>query len=192
MRDRTPPVRGEREAHLSAHLIAADPTRTGHSLLATAKLLLDRGADANAGFLWRGIVPPFTALTGALGGGEQDEPSHPAHDGGLRLELVELLLGAGADPNDGQGLYNKARGDHDDPEYLALLLDHGLGSDCGGPWYERQRHLIPELIAQGFDINAQVGGSGTTALHSAAVDDDLDLARTLIVLGADPTIVDDG
>jgi hypothetical protein len=30
--------------------------------LATARVLLDHGADPNAGFLWEGLSPPFTAL----------------------------------------------------------------------------------------------------------------------------------
>src|SRR5262249_30894110 len=38
--------------------------------LDVARLLVEHGADPNAGFLWRGNVPPFTALTGAFGGGE--------------------------------------------------------------------------------------------------------------------------
>jgi hypothetical protein len=41
-----------------------------HSTLEVARLLLAAGADPNAGFLWRGNVPPFTALTGAFGEGE--------------------------------------------------------------------------------------------------------------------------
>ena len=34
------------------------------------RLLLASGADPNAGFLWEGYPPPFTALTGVFGGGE--------------------------------------------------------------------------------------------------------------------------
>lgn len=73
-----------------------------HSTLRTARLLLDTGADPNVGFLWRGLVPPFTALTGAFGCGEADQPPHPAES-----ELARALLEAGADPNDGQTLYKQ-------------------------------------------------------------------------------------
>ncbi len=46
--------------------------------LATARGLLDAGADPGAGYLWEGLVPPFTALTGVFGAGEGDAPSHAA------------------------------------------------------------------------------------------------------------------
>jgi len=42
--------------------------------LVTARALLEHGADPNAGYLWHGLPSPFTALTGALGGGVQEEP----------------------------------------------------------------------------------------------------------------------
>src|ERR687893_255169 len=76
----------------------------GRSSLACARLLLEAGADPNAGFLWEGLAPPFTALTGAFGGGE-DRANQPSHQ--HAVALAELLLRAGADPNDGQTLYNR-------------------------------------------------------------------------------------
>ena len=45
------------------------------STLDVARLLLERGADPNAGFLWQGNLPPFTALTGAFGEGEGERAS---------------------------------------------------------------------------------------------------------------------
>jgi ankyrin repeat protein len=50
--------------------------------------------------------------------------------------------------------------------------------------------MIPALIDLGLDIDARSGGSGTTALHHAASTNDLELAKTLIGLGADPDITD--
>jgi hypothetical protein len=100
----------------------------------TARSLLDAGADPNAGFLWDGLTSPFTALTGAFGGGEGDQPRHRA-----ALELARLLLEAGADPNDAQTLYNRGLGGSwsDDTEHLELLLEFGLGGGDGGPWKTR-------------------------------------------------------
>jgi ankyrin repeat protein len=101
--------------------------------LATAQLLLDAGADPNAGYLWLGLPTPFTVLTLCFGEGEAGparQPRHPASE-----ELAALLLSQGADPNDAQTLYNRmfAR----DDGHLRMLLEHGLGQGPGGPWHRR-------------------------------------------------------
>jgi ankyrin repeat protein len=117
-----------------------------HSTLEVARLLLSRGGDPNAGFLWRGLVPPFTALTGAFGEGE-DGNNHPPHQ--QAVALARLLLEAGADPNDGQTLYNRQWSRSN--EHLELLLAHGLGRGAGGPWFRRlgERMAPPrELLAE--------------------------------------------
>jgi hypothetical protein len=108
--------------------------------VATARALLDRGADPNAGYLWEGLVPPFTALTGAIGGGERGEPPHARW-----RELAELLLAADADANDHQAMYNRGPGDRpsDDIEVLELLYAHGLGSGDGGVWARRLGDSLP-------------------------------------------------
>ncbi len=103
----------------------------GGGSLAVARLLLSRGADPNAGFLFDAHYA-FTALTGAFGRGEDwhNQPPHPACDA-----LARALLEAGADPNDSQALYN--RHFHDDDAHLELLFAYGLGTDKGGPWLTR-------------------------------------------------------
>lgn len=102
--------------------------------LDSARVLLTHGADPNAGFLWDGLTSPFTALTGVFGGGESDQPPHPA--GPL---LARLLLEAGADANDAQSLYNRGLGGswQDDTEHLELLVEFGLGRGDGGVWKAR-------------------------------------------------------
>lgn len=101
--------------------------------IATARVLLDAGADPNAGYLWLGLPTPFTVLTLCFGEGEAGpgrQPRHPRSE-----ELAELLLSRGADPNDAQTLYNRMFGRDDG--HLRLLLSHGLGHGSGGTWHRR-------------------------------------------------------
>ncbi len=175
------------------------------SAIETVKVLLDRGADPNAGFLWRGLVPPFTALTGAFGGGESHQPWHPD-----RLEIARLLLDAGADPNDGQLLYNNGIGgqNHDDPAYLGLLVEYGLGTQRNGPWYQRLRRQLrdpsellydeleaaakrnrPTVLAYlatlGLDLDRPVGRSQSTPARIAAAEGNDAVLAVLADAGVD-------
>lgn len=100
---------------------------------AAASVLLDAGADPNTGYLWRGLSTPFTALTGAFGEGEQGPGRQPRHP--QSMELARVLLQRGADPNDGQALYNRMFTSGKD--HLELLFEFGLGTGDGGPWRRR-------------------------------------------------------
>ncbi len=140
----------------------------GHSAVEVARLLLDHGADPNAGYLWEGLVPPFTALTGVFGSGEGGAPKHregPA--------LARLLLERGADPNDDQALFNRA-GTHDDG-WLELLFAFGLGSGDGGPWRRLfgDRQASPQQMLEDLLIRAAHGGFS-------------DRVRLLLAHGVDP------
>jgi len=160
----------------------ADESR---ATLEVARLLLARGADPDAGFLWKGNVPAFTALTGAFGGGEDGNNDPPHCDAAA---LAKLLLDAGADLNDGQPLYNRHFFPADD--HLELLLAHGLGRGAGGTWYRRcgtsmgtpAELLVEELwaaaaknyfarvkrlVAHGVDVNAPGRRDGRTPYESA-------------------------
>ncbi len=123
------------------------PLGPGRSGVGVARLLLEHGADPNAGYLWEGLIPPFTALTGALGGGGEI----PKHE--EEFTLARLLLQAGADANDGQALYNQGWGPHPGVDWLELLFEFGLGTGDGGPWRrllgERQdspRKMLEDLL----------------------------------------------
>ena len=101
-----------------------------------ARLLLEAGADPDAGVLLDGEVPPFTVLTGCFGEGEQGPGRQPRHPQGEAL--AALLLDHGADPNDGQTLYNRMFG-RDDSHLRVLLAARsrprrrrGLASAPGG------------------------------------------------------------
>ena len=101
--------------------------------VAAARALLDAGADPASGYLWQGLPTPFTALTGCFGEGEQGPGRQPRHP--QWASLAGLLLDRGADPNDGQTLYNRMFGRDD--SHLELLFDHGLGLGDGGVWRQR-------------------------------------------------------
>jgi ankyrin repeat protein len=142
------------------------------AVLDSARALLDAGADPDAGRLWHGLPSPFTVLTGVLGEGELGPDRQPRHP--HWRPLAELLLDRGANPNDGQGLYNRMF--TADDEHLELLLAHGLGRGDGGPW----RALLGDAV----DSPAQlVAGQ----LDWAVTHDLPERARLLLGHGARPT-----
>ena len=119
----------------------------------TLRVLLDAGADPNSGFLWQGLPSPFTALTGVLGGGERDEPPHPA-----AARLAEILLDAGADPNDNQAFYNRQFRPEND--HLGPLLRHGAGRPHPSPWRDRLGAAYPspeQMVGEHLRTAAQHG-----------------------------------
>jgi ankyrin repeat protein len=180
-----------------------DDGAVGRSTVDVARLLLSRGADPNAGFLWNGSYA-LTALTGAFGRGEDNmnELAHPH-----ALELATLLLDAGADPNDSQTLYN--RHFEEDDDHLILLFEYGLGRESTGPWLKRTgdrswlgspstlliqelcwaaMHNFPKrvtlLVEHGVDVNARSPRDGRTAYEAARREGHDDIAEFLAAHGA--------
>ncbi|HZD51410.1 MAG TPA: ankyrin repeat domain-containing protein, partial [Woeseiaceae bacterium] len=112
-----------------------------------ARLLLRHGANArfyvDGSHGWGGWR--WTTLTGVIGEGESgcvNQPPHPR-----ARELAEILLDAGADPNDSQGLYNC----HFSPsnEWLELLLSRGLTADAPvNPDNPAEESTLNFLLAQ--------------------------------------------
>jgi Ankyrin repeats (3 copies)/Ankyrin repeat len=187
-----------------------DSTQPGHSTLEVARLLLDHGADPNAGYLWDGLPSPFTALTGAFGRGEQNGPPHQYRD-----QLARLLLDRGADPNDSQTMYNLGPGCWPvaDTSHLEILFAYGLGKGPGGPWRERiglgmlsPEELVHEelmyaaktnlpdrariVIAHGVDVDRRSTGhpmfGGVTPLELAVAMGNQEMVRVLEEAGARP------
>ncbi len=169
-----------------------DSEAEGHSTLEAARLLIEHGADPNAGFLWDwgGRYPCLlTALTGVLGLGEGDvgrgegplwQPPHRDWH-----EFARLLLEAGADPNDNQGLYNRMQ--YPDDEHLKLLFAYGLGKGQGGPWFQRFfRHwpCVDEQAAAGY-VPRSPSAMLSYQLRWAVGADAFDRIKLLVENGAD-------
>ena len=179
-----------------------DPGIGETAVLASARLLLEAGADPNAGYLWHGLPTPFTVLTGVFGEGELGPVRQPRHP--HSLALARLLLEAGADPNDGQALYNRMFEPGND--HLELLFEFGLGAGDGGPWKARMGDALdtPEqmvrgdlrwaithgmtervrlFVEHGVDI-ASPFGDGVTPAERAATTGHPELVRYLVAHGA--------
>jgi len=81
--------------------------------LSIATLLLDAGADPNAG--WSDSINEFNALVGVIGEGEAGQAAHPTAEA-----FARLLIARGADPFAPQALYNTSLGP-DSTFWLDLL-----------------------------------------------------------------------
>ena len=116
-------------------------------------------------------------LTGVLGEGELGPVRQPRHP--HSIALARLLLEAGADPNDGQALYNRMFEPGND--HLELLLEFGVGAGDGGPW---RRRLGDALAAPTEMIRGELAWAIT---HGLA-----DRVRLLVSHGVDLTAALDG
>lgn len=162
-----------------------------------AELLLAHGADAN-GF-WSDGSNHFTALTGAVGGGENDQPAHPQAEG-----LVPLLIAHGANPLDGQALYNNSLG-ADATLWLELFWDETAKRGQQARWHEPIRELpappldyllgnaVPRqprraawLLAHGAHADAVDAHTKHSLVRHALLDGRDDLVTLLLDHGAAP------
>lgn len=138
--------------------------------VAIARLLLDRGANANDYFEVGDGPYRYTLLCGVAGEGEDGAPPHPQ-----RVALSRLLLERGADPCDTQLFYNTHfRGD------ILWILEplYEFAAKAGRPF-----NADPEWSG----IN--IGGYGRGAryfLDEAIANDNLELAEWVLTHGASP------
>lgn len=120
--------------------------------LSILKQLLDCGADPNSHVILDDTYR-FTALTGAMGEGEQgvNQPPHQNAE-----QMVALLLDAGANPNEGQGLYNTMFTDSAD-KWLALLFNRGLNASDPLNWDDGGHG--PQLTTLEYQLASAVGSN---------------------------------
>ena len=156
-----------------------DPDRAP-GLLATARLLLDAGADLNARIGASGRTP-FNCAAAAPSGGADHEA------------LMRLLLERGAVPED-HDLYLTAFSG-DDHRRLRLLLDHTpdvaatAEMALAAPVSTKDTEGVRLLLEAGADPNryADDEGQPTSAVHAAVrADCPAELIALLIAHGADP------
>ncbi|MGH3863595.1 ankyrin repeat domain-containing protein [Actinokineospora sp.] len=139
-----------------------------------------------------------------------NQPRHRAE-----LLLARLLLERGADPNDGQTLYNRVFGADDG--HLRLLFEFGLGAGDGGPWRTRapglaspaemlhdvllwaaahdQRARVELLLAHGVPPESRFRGHplhrGRSAHELAVRSGSREIAALLEAAGAVPAPLDE-
>jgi ankyrin repeat protein len=137
--------------------------------VAIARALLDHGANPNAHFMAGGSS--YTPLVGAIGEGEEGRPAHPRRD-----ELVRLLLDRGAEPYDGQVVYNI----HFNGKvlwFLEMIHEHSRRLGRETDWADPEWRML------------DMGGYGSGArwhLDIAVEHDDLELAEWCLTHAANP------
>lgn len=152
-------------------------------LVATARVLLEAGADPNTREAVYG-VPALFAVTG-----QRNVPA-----------IAKLLLEAGARPTDGESLHHAAERFHEDALELLLAAggDVNDNRDAGNTplyflvrWHdvernERVRKGVVWLLEHGADPNVRCGDEEETALHLAArIGQTPPIVRLLLAHGAD-------
>jgi ankyrin repeat protein len=162
-------------------------------------LLLKAGADPNHTVVTSDQCR-FTLLTGVVGEGERGVENAPPHE--RAPELAELLLEHGANPNDGQALYNTQF--TEDDRWLKLLLARGLRQGDRVNWipdgpttldYQLCQAVhwgfsnrVSLLLSHGADPNASSVYSQRSTYALASRRGRTDIAHMLADAGADTAL----
>jgi ankyrin repeat protein len=135
--------------------------------VAIARMLLDRGADPTVHFMAGGSR--YTPLVGVIGEGEEDRPPHPH-----RNELSRLLLERGAEPYDGQVIYNI----HGRILWwMELMYEFSVKAGRRADWDDPEWHMLDQ---------GRYGSGARWHLSAAVRHNDLELAEWCLQHGASP------
>ncbi len=143
--------------------------KAAHNAVEIARRLLDAGADPNAYFM--AGDSRYTPLVGVIGEGEENRPPHARRD-----ELVRLLLEGGAEPYDGQVIYN-IHFQGNVLWWVKLMHEFSVKAGRAADWDDPEWHMLDQ------------GGYGTGArwhLRLAVQHNDLELANWCLSHGANP------
>src|SRR5277367_3559721 len=150
--------------------------------VASARALLDAGANANTG--WMEPNEPYPSWEAAIYGAA-GLAHHP--------ELTRLLLERGADPNDGETPYHVP--ETYDNTVMKILVESGKLNEASlttlllrkTDWHDFDG--LKWLLEHGADPNRS-GRWGRTALHHAVLrDNSIHIIAALLEHGADPTLI---
>lgn len=170
--------------------------------IAIATLLLEAGADPNA--LWP-EHESFTPLTGVIGGGEFGQSPHPQAEA-----LARFLIARGADPLNGQALYNTSLAE-DDTFWLEFLWDKSEKRGETAKWREPTTGLIGVpldyllgnavgnnqlkrtqwLLAHGANARAENAYSKLPVIKHAAIAGQQEMLDLLVRHGATSPVLSD-
>ena len=172
-------------------------TEPDKKALKIASLLLEHGASPDSC-----VDAPYgqlCALTGAMGEGEAGPVNQPPHQ--YAEELATLLLDAGANPNEGQGLYNTQFTESLDKFWLPQRISYGLNKDHILSWDKNEKtttfnymlevaitrknmNRVRFLIGHGADCNAHSWYADRNIYSNALVKGEREIADYLLAHGA--------
>lgn len=143
--------------------------KANDNAVAIARLLLDHRADPNAYFM--AGDSRYTPLTGVIGEGEEERPPHPQRDA-----LTLLLLERGAEPYDGQVIYNI----HFHGQilwYVKLMYEFAVKAGRQADWDDSEWHMLDQ---------GPYGSGARWHLGTAVKNNDFALAEWSLAHGANP------
>lgn len=166
-------------ACLSKYL-RSDLSRSG-DCFGCASLLLEAGADPNAGFMTTGAFPEFeTALYGAAGVAQHEA-------------LTRLLLQYGADPNDVEAVYHSPE-THENGAMQALVETGRVTPDHLDLMLVRKADFhdyngVAWLLQHGANPNGVNEGRWCALHHSIARENHIAIIDLMLDAGGDPGVV---